>query len=480
MSLTLSGPDGDTASTFNRRMDVLFGEDLRDAAGRLKYVAAGKHGMSAVVKYLKTVPWAELQCTIVQPKLDRIIRELEFLCSNSPTSSKPKSKRKSSKPTSDAEDSPQAKRIRSTTDGSVTLDEVPDKDDPDFQPEAGDDPISVHDSSGEESDTTQSKSLSQLEQKKLAKKHVQGPGGKKSRITKQADQRRRKCRSTSPRPDVVGEDGMLVDINVQPIAQPDIRTNPSADVLHFSGKTFYKPSKDGSADKLHRTCTICNKDLVADVSTHRRHYTKFHKSEYHAWCDQNDVESKLEEDVKARQQAQKAEELKQKVLKQQSLDSYLREKPARLAPYTDELLLDAAIQWLIATDQDALTHPKFKEMIDIAARATEGVNLPNSAQTRDAIIKLFHDQMNKLNIRLHSDTVTGMIHITCNAWQASNTDGYYAVTGHWMEETSPGMWVLREALLGFTRMNNAHHGIRLGQTLFKIVERFGIENVLGM
>jgi hypothetical protein len=45
-----------------------------------------------------------------------------------------------------------------------------------------------------------------------------------------------------------------------------------------------------------------------------------------------------------------------------------------------------------------------------------------------------------------------------------------------MEETSPGVWVLQEALLGFTRMNNAHHGIRLGQTLFKIVERLGITN----
>ncbi|KAJ6580026.1 hypothetical protein DFH09DRAFT_1444401 [Mycena vulgaris] len=72
-SLTLPSQDGDAASTFNRRMDILFGEDLRDAAGRLKYVAAGKHGiigMGAVVKYLKTVPWAELQCTIVWPKLD--------------------------------------------------------------------------------------------------------------------------------------------------------------------------------------------------------------------------------------------------------------------------------------------------------------------------------------------------------------------------------------------------------------------------
>ncbi|KAJ7931812.1 hypothetical protein B0H13DRAFT_1593791, partial [Mycena leptocephala] len=143
--------------------------------------------------------------------------------------------------------------------------------------------------------------------------------------------------------------------------------------------------------------------LVADVSTNRRHYAKFHKPEYHAWCKTNDFESKLEEDVKARQQEQKADELKKKLLKQQTIDPHLREKPARPAPYTDELLLDAAIKWLIATDQpiDALTHPKFKEMIDIAARATQGVNLPNRDQTREAIIKLFHDQMTQLKIRLH-------------------------------------------------------------------------------
>ncbi|KAJ7853231.1 hypothetical protein B0H13DRAFT_2359136 [Mycena leptocephala] len=47
--LALPGRDGDAASTFNRRMDLLFGEDLRDAAGRLKYVVAGKYGMGAVV-----------------------------------------------------------------------------------------------------------------------------------------------------------------------------------------------------------------------------------------------------------------------------------------------------------------------------------------------------------------------------------------------------------------------------------------------
>lgn len=39
-----------------------------------------------------------------------------------------------------------------------------------------------------------------------------------------------------------------------------------------------------------------------------------------------------------------------------------------------------------------------------------------------------------------SDVVTGAVNITCDAWQAANTDGYFAVTGHWIEETAPAVW----------------------------------------
>ncbi|KAJ7824103.1 hypothetical protein B0H14DRAFT_3469621 [Mycena olivaceomarginata] len=184
--------------------------------------------IAALVKYLKTVPWAELQCSIVRPKLERIIRELEFLCSNPPASSKPKSKRKSSEPTNDAEDLPKAKRIRSTTNTSVTLDEVPDENALDFQPKIGDDHIFVNDSSGDESDATQCKTLA-IRAEKAREETCKNNG-----ITKQADQRRQKCCSTSPRPDVIGEDGMLADIDVQLLVQPEIRSNPSADVFHFS------------------------------------------------------------------------------------------------------------------------------------------------------------------------------------------------------------------------------------------------------
>ncbi|KAJ7662623.1 hypothetical protein DFH06DRAFT_987339 [Mycena polygramma] len=161
---------------------------------------------------------------------------------------------------------------------------------------------------------------------------------------------------------------------------------------------------------------------VYDPSTVRRHLQKYHKPAYHTWAKSNNFESKLSDDVKARADAAKAEaEAAEKAqLHQQTLDSHLRKKADRPAPYTDELLMEAALEWLIATDQpiDALTHPKFKAMIDIAARATEGVTLPNRAQTREEIISLFHEQMNQLRIRLHvraSDRYVGLFTVTHGA-----------------------------------------------------------------
>ena len=74
---------------------------------------------------------------------------------------------------------------------------------------------------------------------------------------------------------------------------------------------------------------------------------------------------------------------------------------------------------------------------------------------------------------LQGPTVTGEVSLTCDAWQAGNSDGYFAVTGHWIEETD---WELQNPLPGFTKVNTAHNGVRLGQALFKIVKRIGIEH----
>ena len=41
--------------TFNRRFDILFGEDCRDQEGQLHLIRRGKSGMHAVGNYLRTV-----------------------------------------------------------------------------------------------------------------------------------------------------------------------------------------------------------------------------------------------------------------------------------------------------------------------------------------------------------------------------------------------------------------------------------------
>ena len=64
--------------------------------------------------------------------------------------------------------------------------------------------------------------------------------------------------------------------------------------------------------------------------------------------------------------------------------------------------------------------------------------------------------------------------MTCDGWQASNVDSYFAVTAHWIEVPTTREWMSHGALIGFVRMNSSHSGIRLGQALFKIALRISI------
>ena len=64
--------------------------------------------------------------------------------------------------------------------------------------------------------------------------------------------------------------------------------------------------------------------------------------------------------------------------------------------------------------------------------------------------------------------MSGEVSLTCDAWQAGNTDAYFAVTGHWIGEQVPGEWTIEQALLGFVQMNMAHNGMQLGQALYKV------------
>jgi hypothetical protein len=80
---------------------------------------------------------------------------------------------------------------------------------------------------------------------------------------------------------------------------------------------------------------------------------------------------------------------------------------------------------------------------------------------------------------IQSKHIPGSISLTCDAWQASNTDGYFAVTGLWIKEISPGCGKQHLALFGFVRMNSTHNGHRLGTALFKVCKWLGIAHKVG-
>lgn len=77
------------------------------------------------------------------------------------------------------------------------------------------------------------------------------------------------------------------------------------------------------------------------------HILKEPKGTYRRWAKDNNFESRLAGDVKARKAA--ATPLAQ----QSSLNQHLVEKsqPERVVPYSDTIFRDAATEWLIATDQ---------------------------------------------------------------------------------------------------------------------------------
>ncbi|KAJ6530914.1 hypothetical protein DFH09DRAFT_1284927 [Mycena vulgaris] len=90
----LEGEEGTVASTFNRRVDILFGEHVRDSDGRLKYVRRGNLGMDCVVKYLESIHWesAKIPLDLAQGKLARIADELDYLCGGDWEPTKPAGK----------------------------------------------------------------------------------------------------------------------------------------------------------------------------------------------------------------------------------------------------------------------------------------------------------------------------------------------------------------------------------------------------
>ena len=76
--------NGDDAwQTFNRRFDLLFGDDLRNVEGRLLHIRRGKYGMDVVCIYLRSIDLETpgLFHDLMALKLTRVIEEIIHLMS---------------------------------------------------------------------------------------------------------------------------------------------------------------------------------------------------------------------------------------------------------------------------------------------------------------------------------------------------------------------------------------------------------------
>ncbi|KAI6004192.1 hypothetical protein EDD15DRAFT_2156344 [Pisolithus albus] len=141
--------------------------------------------------------------------------------------------------------------------------------------------------------------------------------------------------------------------------------------------------------------------IVSEATTLRWHLEATHRAEYLKWAAENDFTSMLPRDTKQRREDSAA------LSTQSSLNAHLVQR-VPMVRYSDAGFHDAAVQWVIETDQashlsfepvHALQHPAFEKMISIASKATNGVDIPTWKQTRQKIIDLF--KTNLRNLRKH-------------------------------------------------------------------------------
>ncbi|KAF8485136.1 hypothetical protein DFH94DRAFT_624580, partial [Russula ochroleuca] len=143
--------------------------------------------------------------------------------------------------------------------------------------------------------------------------------------------------------------------------------------------------------------------LVDEITTLCHHLEANHSGKYCNWAKSAKFLSKLPGDVK------KCKEADREV--QHTLDRDLQEKDPEqvVVPYSDKLFHQTAVKWVAATDQpiQALEHPIFKELVDVTARAKNGVKIPGQKATRGKIKRLFKDHLTRLRTELNVSNFFG-------------------------------------------------------------------------
>ncbi|OSX62609.1 hypothetical protein POSPLADRAFT_1046059 [Postia placenta MAD-698-R-SB12] len=204
------------------------------------------------------------------------------------------------------------------------------------------------------------------------------------------------------------DDGLFKDLeHIAPPEKHKGKANKIADVNAFFNNPFEQTRTNGKTVKVH-DCIRCKSKRVSGYTLVKNNFI-----------------SMIAEDVIAC----KAEE--KKAAAQTTLDGHVQtEGPCeRVTPYSKKSFRLAAIQWLIKTDQC---------MVDVAACAKDGITIPTWKVTQKEIIHLFGKYLDDL----------------AHCLNASNINGYFAVTGHWIEEKSLNEWSLESALLGDNASNN--------------------------
>ncbi|KAJ7796689.1 hypothetical protein B0H14DRAFT_3550066 [Mycena olivaceomarginata] len=214
------------SSTFIRRMDILFGSTARDPDGRMTQIRRGSSGILLLIQYLRKINWKSdgIPLAVATLKLTQLLEEMQHLCAvipTSPTTSTPasptSSKKSAGEAPSDSEEFAPSKRIRSTRNGSAS---VEDSEDSEHEDEPSPAARMNHKSKRTTiilSSDSESDSSSQPAKKKM--KTGVGP----SRVTKNGDRIRatksshKSGKTSGSDPTVLGEDEMLADIEVQPL-----------------------------------------------------------------------------------------------------------------------------------------------------------------------------------------------------------------------------------------------------------------------
>lgn len=115
---------------------------------------------------------------------------------------------------------------------------------------------------------------------------------------------------------------------------------------------------------------------------------------------------------------------------QQVLDGHLQDmsKKERVIAYSELAFKRAAVEWLIATDQVrlrtryqkdifstrslqpiwAFEHSTFREMIQLAARATGSVKIPDRKAARKQIMDMWHERMGGLKAHFEVRSVKAL------------------------------------------------------------------------